>query len=103
MWTTSRLLAAAKKGVGLPSNYALTRALGITDKTMSRWSTGKGFPDELLCIRLAAMADADPAEVLAGIAAERAASSSDDEVRKVWETIAKRSRAAAVAAMAVFL
>jgi plasmid maintenance system antidote protein VapI len=100
MLTTAKLLEAAKKANNLPSNGALARILGVPDQTVYRWNTGKNQPDDINAIRLAALAGLDPGEVLAALQAE---SAKDTETRKVWESVAKRSRAAVAAFLAVIL
>lgn len=101
MLTTAKLIEAAKAKHGMPSNYRLARVLGISDNTMVNWAKGHTYPDDINTIRLAALGGFDPAEALAAVAAERAGSNA--ETRKVWETVAKRSRAAVAAFMAVIL
>jgi hypothetical protein len=58
-------------------------------------------PDNINAIRLAALAGLDPAEVLAAINAER--DGYNPATRPVWETLAKRAKAAAFAFCAVIL
>lgn len=103
MLTTATLIDAAKKAQGLPSNGRLALVLGVPDKTVQRWNTGKNQPDDAHAIRLASLAGLDPAEVLAALAWER----STGETRRVWETVAKRAaqhvRQAGAAVLAVIL
>lgn len=100
MLTTVEILAAAKKAQRLPSNAALARLLGVPDKYVQRWGTGKHTPDDVTAARLAELAGLDVGEVLASVAAERA---SEPAARELWQRLAARLHAAGLAALAVIL
>lgn len=98
MISTIELLAAAKAGADIPSNYRLARVLGVTDQTVSNWQNGRRFPDDELVLRMAEMGNLNPGEVLVSIYAERAASS---PMGDVWRSIAQRVHDSAHGALAV--
>lgn len=45
---------------------SLAQTLGVSDKTISKWETGKGYPDISLLEPLAAALDISVAELLSG-------------------------------------
>lgn len=100
MITTRELLAAVRAAQGIESNYRLARLLDVPEKSVQRWNSGKHTPDDSMAVRLAEMAQLDPAEVLASMHAQRC---TDETLRTVWQTVAERTRAAAAAALAVIL
>lgn len=69
---------------GIPSDYALAKALGVTKQTVSRYRSGIGLFDDHVALRAAELLGIDPGIVLLDIYAERAKNS---EVRTVWERI----------------
>lgn len=87
IFTTADLLAAAKRGAGIPSNYRLARVLGTNDNTLSRWHSGKVVPDDAYAVRLAELAQLDSGFV---IAAMRAAREKDASLRAIWADMAER-------------
>lgn len=91
------LLRAAREAQGIKSNYALTRVLGVTDKTMQRWSTGANTPSNAQACELAQMAGIEPGYIMACMEGIRAKSEKD---RERWSEIAKRLKSAAGTAAA---
>lgn len=98
MLTTRELLAQVRHAQGLPSNYALARALGFSEKSIQRWNTGAHTPDDETAARLAELAGLDPDAVVAAMHAERAQSEGE---RQRWHRIAERLRSATAAAVAL--
>ncbi len=86
-FTTADLLAAAKRGAGIPSNYRLARVLGTNDNTLSRWQSGKVIPDDAYAVRMAALAGLDAGYV---VAAMRAFREKDEGLRAIWADMAER-------------
>jgi len=68
------------------SDYAIAKRLGIPRQSMTRYRKGGTF-DDAVALRVAKALKIDPAPMLADIQAERA---KDDEVRQVWERIARQ-------------
>ena len=93
--TGKELLSAVRTAQGLPSNYALARAVGIPERSLQRWNTGSHTPDDATAARLAELAGLDPDSVVAAMHAQRAA---DDQERSRWERIARRLEGSGVAA-----
>lgn len=85
MISTQDLLAAAKAGAGIPSNYRLARVLNVTEQTVSNWQNGRRWPDDPMALRLADMGHLDPAEVLVSIYAERAKAG---PMKEIWQRVA---------------
>lgn len=97
MNSTSRLLDAAKSRQAIPSDYKLGVTLGLSDSAITNYRKGRSKPDDVVAQRLAELAGLDPAIVVAQLHAERAQT---DDTRKLWETIAKRLKGTAHAALA---
>ena len=87
MISTAQLLAAAKTGAGIPSNYRLAKVLGATDSTLQRWNTGRGCPDDAHAAELAVMAKLDVEWVVASM---RAAREKDPTLRAIFTRTAER-------------
>jgi hypothetical protein len=87
MLTITNLMAAAKLGAGIPSNYRLARVLDLTESAVQRWNTGRGTPDDAQALRMAELAGLDAGYVLASV---RAAREKDPVLRAAWEQVAER-------------
>lgn len=96
MLTSRELLDAARERAGFPTNAALSRFLGVPDRTLQRWKMRKHTPDDDMAARLAKLAGFDEGVVLAAMAAQRA---TDDEGRARWANVADRLSRAAVACL----
>ena len=81
---TNELLDAVKTRHGIPSDYALSQALGMSRQGV-RALRESGLSDAR-AVQIASLLELDPARVLAWVHAERA---QDPAVRKVWEKLAK--------------
>lgn len=62
---TGSFIAALRRERGL-SQKELAAELGVTDKAVSRWETGRGYPDVALLPRLAKALDVSITELLEG-------------------------------------
>ena len=62
---TGTFIAALRRGKNM-TQEDLAGAVGVTDKAVSRWETGRGFPDISLLPALAAALDITVNELLAG-------------------------------------
>ena len=69
------LIASQRKSLGL-TQAGLAEKLHVTDKAVSRWERGQGFPDIHLIEPLAGALDVSIAEIMRG--EKNAAGSSDD-------------------------
>lgn len=100
MLTVRELLAAARAAQSLPSNYALAKLLAVRENDVSRWHNGRNIPAPAMVVRLAHLAQLDPAAVLPAIEAQRA---TDEAVRAAWARAARRLALASVAGIAAIL
>ena len=101
MHSTHQLLDAAKARSGLPSDYKLGIALGLTsDSAVTHYRKGRSHPDDKVGRRLAELAGLDEGYVLACLHAERA---KDEESRQAWQRIAKRLEGVAAALVLAIL
>jgi transcriptional regulator with XRE-family HTH domain len=96
--TTAEYLDAYKAKLGLPSDYALAKSLGVTRAAASKWKLGHAVPDELACARIADALGIEPIEVIAAAQFERA---KDEHSRAVWESIWGKAAGAIVKASIV--
>ena len=62
---TGKLISSIRKDKGLTQKQ-LADSLGVSNATISKWETGKGFPDISLLEPLASVLDITVSEVLAG-------------------------------------
>lgn len=83
------------------TDYRISKLLNVSTAATTRWRSGKGTFDDTTAIRVAQLLELDPAEVVADMHAERA---KDEQVRDLWQRMAKQfHRAAAVGGVAVIL
>lgn len=68
---TAEMLDAAQKKLGVNSDYALAKAMGITKGRIGHYRTGIRTPDEQACFQIADILGIDPAAVIATVKAER--------------------------------
>ena len=62
---TGKLISSIRKDKGLTQKQ-LADSLGVSNATISKWETGKGYPDISLLESLASVLDITVSEVLAG-------------------------------------
>ncbi|WP_322005247.1 helix-turn-helix domain-containing protein [Paraburkholderia tropica] len=84
MKSTTQYLDELKDHLGVESDYALAKALGMTRAAVSKYRTGYSMPDDLACAKIADLLGCDPMEVIAAINYQRA---KNDEARALWEGI----------------
>ena len=85
---------------GLKSDYAISKAYGISTQKLANWRHERNLPDEKSCKVLAEAAQIDPFVLIAQVHAMRA---QDNESRSIWEAIAERLNMGAAHALAVIL
>lgn len=78
---TVQYIDAVKKKLGIESDYAVAKALGISKQAVCRYTQGKGAFDDEIAIRVAEMLDIAPAKVLLDCHMER---SKNPQVQAVW-------------------
>ncbi|WP_186082820.1 DUF3693 domain-containing protein [Burkholderia gladioli] len=98
MKTTVEYLDEVKARHDLPSDYAASKALGVTPSAISKYRLGRAYFDDLTALRVAELLDINPLEVIAAANADRAR---DTDTRKVWENVwGKATGAVATAVLA---
>ncbi|WP_151446716.1 helix-turn-helix domain-containing protein [Lacisediminimonas profundi] len=86
---TQDYLSALREKLGVSTDYALAKALGVSKQAAGRWSKGlSGFDDET-AKRVASLLGIHPGFVMLDMHRERAA---NDETRAVWDEIFKGFR-----------
>lgn len=82
---THEYLAAIRTKLGITTDYAIAKALGVTKQAAGRWSKGlSGFDDET-CKKVAAILEMHPGIVMLDMHRERA---QNEETKSLWEEIA---------------
>lgn len=87
---TLQYLTACKTKLGIESDYALAKALGMTQSTISGYRAGRSRMDDDAALKVAAILGIDPLEPIAAANAERAKS---PEMKAVWESLMKKVQA----------
>ncbi|MDD2767386.1 MAG: hypothetical protein PHT19_01550 [Methylococcus sp.] len=83
MKTTRDYIEAAKASLGIQSDYALAKWLGVSKATASHWKSGRSTVDDYAAVRIAAELKIDPIEVIAVANLER---EKDEKRRDFWRT-----------------
>src|SRR5690606_19833102 len=87
MKTCTEYLDEAKIAAGLKSDYALAKALGLRQSTISMLRTSGGTFSDETAIKIAELIGTDPAAVLLDANAQRAGS---DAEKRVWLRLRKQ-------------
>lgn len=69
---TLEYLAACKKRLGIESDYALAKALNITQQAVSSYRSGRSRIDDDVALTVAEILGVNPMQVIAAANAERA-------------------------------
>jgi hypothetical protein len=86
MKTTTNFLDDIKATHRVESDYALAKILDTRHTNISNYRNGRSHFDGVMCIKVAKVLHIDPGYVMACMEAER---TKNDEVRKVWEKVAR--------------
>lgn len=78
---TGSYLAALRKNAGMTQQEAADR-LGVSNKTVSKWESGGGFPDIAILPALAELYGVTADDILAGETIRRAAASGGGQVEQ---------------------
>lgn len=70
--STLEYLAACKKRLGIESDYALAKALGVTQAAVSSYRTGRSSINDDVSLTVAEILGIEPLQVIAAANAERA-------------------------------
>jgi transcriptional regulator with XRE-family HTH domain len=98
--TTFDLLNRVSRKLGDASDYRIAKETGVSKQTVSNWRHGTNTMSDSAGIRVAAILEEDPAQVLALLQAERTDS---PEARKVWRRLAASLGGKAAAVLAATL
>lgn len=79
---TLEYLDEAKNRLGLPSDYALSKALGLTTSAISNYRAGRSRIDDDVALKLANLTGRNPLEVIAAANFERAKT---PEMKAIWQ------------------
>jgi transcriptional regulator with XRE-family HTH domain len=82
-----KLLDDVKAKLGVTSDYALAKSLGLPKQRICNYYKGERAPDEFACLKIAE-ALGKPLDTV--IATVKAASEKDDTRREAWENYMKR-------------
>lgn len=82
MMTTADYLDAIKAKLGLTSDYAVSKVLGVRTSSVSRYRNGVSAFDDEVCFKVGELLDVNPLEVIVAVRAERAL---NDDARSRWE------------------
>lgn len=88
MNTTNQLLDRIKAQHNLPSDYAISKILGITRSAVSAYRKNKRQLDDSLAVKAAKLAEIDVTELVANLHRERAIS--DLEI-KMWNDVESKN------------
>lgn len=101
MKNTIQFLDAVMSRYALPSDYAMAKVLGITRSAVSRYRNHpEATFDDATALKIAAALETDPGYVFACMAAQRA---KVEQVRRIWEELAKKLGGAAAAVLLALL
>jgi transcriptional regulator with XRE-family HTH domain len=84
---TPEYLDRTKAKLGLPSDYALAKYLGVSREYISQFRRGKMFLGDEMKLRLAEILEIPPFELFAAVEADRAKSA---PVQAVWNSLLEK-------------
>lgn len=85
----SELLDDIKRRNNITSDYALAEFTGISRARISNYRTGRDFPCDGSCVKIAEFLDVCPAEILPRVHEEKAEKSGDLKVAETWHEVAE--------------
>ncbi|MBO4449180.1 MAG: helix-turn-helix transcriptional regulator, partial [Clostridiales bacterium] len=88
-----RFIAECRKAKGL-TQAALAEKLGITDRAVSKWETGKSLPDASIMLVLCKLLEFDVNELLTGehITMENYKDKAEENLLEMRTTVEKRNK-----------
>ncbi|EOA05789.1 phage protein [Herbaspirillum frisingense GSF30] len=84
---TLEYLDEAKNRLGLPSDYALSKALGLTTSAISNYRAGRSRIDDDVALKLANLTGRNPFELIAAANIERAKT---PEMKALWQGLMEK-------------
>lgn len=91
--TPIEYLDAAKKTIGITSDYELAKRLEVSRQAMSDYRNGKRSPDAYVVFKLAITLNLDPAMVLADLESQK---ETNEKKRGFWSSFMQRAAIVAV-------
>lgn len=90
---TGEFIAAMRREKGV-TQRDMAEALAISDKTVSKWETGRGMPDVSLMLPLCAFLDISVNELLAGerLSGESYSQKAEENIMELMKTTEKNAR-----------
>jgi transcriptional regulator with XRE-family HTH domain len=85
------LLARAKQGAGVKTDYKLAKAIGVTQASVSMWRIGRSFPNDAAMVKLCELSRDDAGVFCVQLAAHRAP---DELTRLMWQSVEFRLKKA---------
>lgn len=95
---TINYIEAAKRKLGITSDYAIAKELGMSKAAFSRYKTGGRVIDDYTAAKLAEVLGIEPIEVIAAANAER---EKDSAKVAFWRRLATSGKAASLASMLI--
>lgn len=86
MLTVVQLLDLARERISTPTDYRLSKVLGVTQTTLIGWRKGRSKPEPLTMARLAAVCGVDAKRAVLWLQMERASTNSE---RELWASVAQ--------------
>ena len=86
MKTTIDYLEELKTKRNLPSDYAISKLLGVSHTRVSNYRVGRSHFDDEMALKVAELLEIDPAEVLAAMQAER---TKCPQAKEVWKRLSE--------------
>ncbi|GAB7562834.1 hypothetical protein LG202_08730 [Methylobacillus methanolivorans] len=90
-----------KKKLGITSNYALAKALDLSESRVSDYYKGRHTPDNYACFKIAETLEIDPAVVIAEISAENEKNEKKREFFKVFRGACGKAAAGIILGLAL--
>ena len=97
---TNRLLDRAAKKLPTPSDYSISKALGVSSAAVSKWRSGRNHMADTAALKLAEILGEPAGSILALVAADR---TSDPAAKKQWTNMARTLKASAAAVSLITL
>jgi transcriptional regulator with XRE-family HTH domain len=97
MKTVTELLDAARTALGVTTDAAFARELGVSRGTIANWKSGYSLPDTVMCATIAGLTGMPLAQVLGIVGEARAVSR---EEKAVWRKLAASVGVALIAVLA---
>lgn len=99
MKSTVEYIKEAKSKLGISSDYALSKELGLTKQAISKYQAGERVMDDYTAAKIANVLEINPLEPIAAANAER---EKDSQKADFWRRLATSGKAASLASLLIF-